>query len=92
MHRFPRYISTREDKQPEDASDPDFIEQMYNKQTRKQDPTAGQPQARQQKISGGSKALADAAEADMEAGSGDEDIRDQYSDDERDDQPGTDSE
>ena len=33
--RFPRYIRSREDKQPEDASGPDVIVDLYNKQTRK---------------------------------------------------------
>ena len=33
--RFPRYICTRTDKGVEDASSPDVIVDLYNKQTRK---------------------------------------------------------
>ena len=33
--RFPRYICTRTDKGVEDASTPDVIVDLYNKQTRK---------------------------------------------------------
>ena len=33
--RFPRYIRSREDKLPEDASSPEVIVDLYNKQTRK---------------------------------------------------------
>ncbi|KAK9840432.1 hypothetical protein WJX74_009841 [Apatococcus lobatus] len=33
--RFPRYIRTRDDKRPEDATGPDVITELYQKQTRK---------------------------------------------------------
>ena len=33
--RFPRYICTRTDKGVEDASSPDVVVDLYNKQTRK---------------------------------------------------------
>ncbi|KAK3285179.1 hypothetical protein CYMTET_7194 [Cymbomonas tetramitiformis] len=36
--RFPRFIRRREDKNPEDASSPDEIVQMFEQQTRKWDP------------------------------------------------------
>ncbi|MEW5298883.1 MAG: hypothetical protein WDW36_001957 [Sanguina aurantia] len=33
--RFPRFIQRREDKLPEDASTPDYVSQLYNKQSRR---------------------------------------------------------
>ena len=33
--RFPRFIQTRDDKAPEDASGPEVIVSLYNAQTRK---------------------------------------------------------
>ena len=35
QHRFPRYITTREDRRPEDASNPEVIVDLYNKQNRR---------------------------------------------------------
>ena len=34
-YRFPRYITSRDDKRPEDASTPDVIVDLYNKQSRR---------------------------------------------------------
>ncbi len=33
--RFPRFITIRDDKQPEDASTPEVIVDLYNKQSRR---------------------------------------------------------
>eukprot|EP00878_Enallax_costatus_P033108 GHUV01036495.1.p2 GENE.GHUV01036495.1~~GHUV01036495.1.p2 ORF type:complete len:110 (+),score=30.19 GHUV01036495.1:513-842(+) len=33
--RFPRYLRIRDDKRPEEASGPNFIVDLYNKQTRR---------------------------------------------------------
>ena len=35
QYRFPRYITTREDRRPEDASNPEVIVDLYNKQNRR---------------------------------------------------------
>ncbi len=35
QYRFPRYITSRDDKRPEDASTPDVIVDLYNKQSRR---------------------------------------------------------
>ena len=35
LHRFPRFITIRSDRQPEDASTPEVIVDLYNKQSRR---------------------------------------------------------
>lgn len=50
--RFPRFIQIREDKGTEDASGPDVIVDLYNKQTRKMTSAQEQLAAREQQVTG----------------------------------------
>ena len=63
--RFPRYIRTREDKTIEEASSPEVITDLYNKQSRKMSSAKAQLEAqkRQDKAAQQADSGSDTAEA-----------------------------
>ena len=58
--RFPRYITSREDRRPEDASNPEVIVDLYNKQNRRM-ANAAETLAAKNKAKSGVKAEGDTA-------------------------------
>ncbi len=77
--RFPRYICTRTDKGVEDASSPDVVVDLYNKQTRKMSSAREMLEA-QKKTDAAHDAARDAGapevdEPEDEGGGHDEDTR-----------------